>query len=286
MSGAGEGIERGTVEVEGVRTFFQRTPGSGVPTVFVHGNPTNGDDWLPFMRELEGPAIAPDLPGWGRSERPDYASFDGTMNGLAGHLERFLEVMEVGEYNLVTHDWGSVGLIAAQRHTERVQRLVALNCVPLTGEYRWHWIARRFWRRRGLGEAFNLGARTPVGRSALRLVSRQATARPGPIPEELVERAVRHWDAGTGRAILRLYRSADPAELAAAGARRAELACRALVLWAGADPYIPARFGGELAGALPDATLVELPDAGHWPWVERPDVVPTVARFLEGSDST
>jgi len=46
------------------------------------------------------------------------------------------------------------------------------------------------------------------------------------------------------------------------------------------DPYIPGRFAGEYARALPDAQLLELPDAGHWPWLDRPDLIGRVAEFL------
>ena len=44
----------------------------------------------------------------------------------------------------------------------------------------------------------------------------------------------------------------------------------ALVAWGMKDPYIPARFGREYAAALPRAELLELPDAGHWPWLDEP----------------
>jgi pimeloyl-ACP methyl ester carboxylesterase len=279
VSDAGGAIEQDSVEVDGVRTFLQGRRGEGIPTLFVHGNPTDGDDWLPFMDELGGPAIAPDLPGWGRSARPDYETFDGSMSGLASYLERLLDALGVGEYKLVCHDWGAVGLIAAQAHPQRLRRLVAINTVPLTGAYRWHGIAR-LWRRRGLGELVNRIGRTRPGKAVLRQLIGRATPLPGLLPPEYADRVLGHLDPGNSDAILRLYRSADPEALAAAGSRLAELSCPALVLWGGADPYIPARFGPGLAGALPDANLVELGDGGHWPWIERPEVVPMVARFL------
>jgi pimeloyl-ACP methyl ester carboxylesterase len=46
------------------------------------------------------------------------------------------------------------------------------------------------------------------------------------------------------------------------------------------DPYVPGRFGREYADALPDAELVELPDAGHWPWLDRPDSLERVVEFV------
>ncbi len=263
--------------VDGVRVFQRRTEGDGIPTVFVHGNPTSSADWLPFMRLLEGPSVAPDLPGWGRSERPDPRRFDGTMTGLGAFLGRWLDAAGIGEYRLVCHDWGVVSLIAAQTHPERVRGLVLINAVPLLPGYRWHWVARWFWRRRVVGELFNAAATRP----ALRLISRQASATPGPLPEEFIEAAWATRPSGSWPQQLALYRSAEPKALAAAGARLGELECPALVAWGVEDPYIPVAFGRRYAEALPDAELLEVERASHWPWIDRPDLVGSVVDFLQ-----
>ncbi len=60
-------VEERVVDVEGVRCFYRRVPGEGPPTIFIHGNPTHSEDWLPFLERIDGPALAPDLPGWGAS---------------------------------------------------------------------------------------------------------------------------------------------------------------------------------------------------------------------------
>ena len=53
-----------------------------------------------------------------------------------------------------------------------------------------------------------------------------------------------------------------------------------LVVWGTRDPYIPERFAREYVQALPHAELLELPDAGHWPWLDRPDLPERVHDFL------
>ena len=68
--------------------------------------------------------------------------------------------------------------------------------------------------------------------------------------------------------------------LAQAGRRLGDVTAPALVLWGDGDPYIPARFADETADALGAATVRHLEDAGHWPWLDRPDVVDSVADFL------
>jgi pimeloyl-ACP methyl ester carboxylesterase len=97
----------------------------------------------------------------------------------------------------------------------------------------------------------------------------------------MLDAMARDFDQGTQRAILSLYRSAPPEALAAAGARLGTLTCPALVVWGDRDPYVPARFADLYAAALGGSAEVRhLPDAGHWPWLDRPDVVDAVAGFL------
>jgi len=90
----------------------------------------------------------------------------------------------------------------------------------------------------------------------------------------------RHFDEGTQRAMLRLYRWADPDVLAQAGARLGAIEAPALVLWGEEDPYIPVAFADAYGAALPNATVERLSGAGHWPWLDRPDVVTKVVDFL------
>jgi len=270
-----------TGEIDGLPLFWRSAPappgreGAPVP-VYLHGVPTNSDDWLAFLERTGG--LAPDLPGFGRSGKPGYLRY--TIDEYDGFLERFLDMTGRDRVSLVVHDWGVVGLAFAQRLPERVERLVVINCVPLLPGYRWHRIAR-IWRTPGLGEL----AMGLTNRTTLRLISREANVPPGPITDERLDSVLDHFDQGTQRAILRLYRSAPPAVLEAAGAQLRRLQLPALVVWGMKDPYIPARFGREYARALGGAELLELPDAGHWPWIDRPDTIERVADFLEAASA-
>ena len=268
-------VEEGELTLDGVRVFYRRVSGEGSPTVYCHGNPSHGEDWLPFL-ERGAPALAIDMPGWGRSDRPDPARFDYSMYGLSAFLERCLEELGVGSRTLVVHDRGGLALIGAQRRPELVERLVVINSVPLLPGYRWHWIAHYIWRRRGIGEAFN----RLTTRSGVALLLRQASGDRGPFPPEFVDMIWDRWDAGTGRATLALYRHADPERLAAAGAGLDRLACPALVVWGERDPYLPNRFASEYAAALPSSELDLVPAAGHWPWIDDRRVIDRVVGFV------
>jgi pimeloyl-ACP methyl ester carboxylesterase len=237
--------------------------GSGAPILWLHGVPQAGEMWTPFLERAGG--IAPDLPGFGRTGKP--AEHPYTIGGYGRFIEDILEHLEVERVRLAMHDWGSVGLAFAQAHPERVERLALINVVPFLPGYRWHRVAR-LWRTRGLGE-LAMGFTAPWN-------LRRASGLPRPVVDEIFE----HFDHGTQRAILRLYRSAGPEVLAAAGRALGEVTAPALVLWGDRDPYLPARFGDGLAAALGDAEVRHLPEAGHWPWLDAPEVIDLTASFL------
>jgi pimeloyl-ACP methyl ester carboxylesterase len=263
--------------VGGARIAYRRgSGGDGPPALFVHGVPTDSRQWLPFLERAGTGAIAVDLPGFGASERPPPAEFDGSMDGIARAIRGFIDAVELDDYALVVQDWGGLALLAAAAQPERVRRIVVLNTVPLLPGYRWHRTAR-IWRTRGVGELFMAA----VTRRFVELSLRES--RPGfaPVPREFAHLVWSNLrDPSTRRAILDLYRSADPSALAAAGADLSRLECPALVIWAARDPYLPARFGRAYADRLTGAELVELPDAGHWSWFDRPDVIERTMSFL------
>jgi pimeloyl-ACP methyl ester carboxylesterase len=273
---AARAIREQTAELAGLQTLLRRTDGAGTTTIYVHGNPTHSFEWIPFLRRTRGPGLAFDLPNFGRSERPAPERFAATMRAYANFVGAAIDELEPGRFNLVVHDWGSVALHPAQRRAERVERLVVIDAVPLLPGYRWHWIAR-IWRRRGLGELLTAA----TTRAAIALLLRQA--RPGMkrMPDDFVDAIWECWDGATARAVLALYRSADPDALEAAGAHLDRLRCPALVVWGRDDPYIGPEQGRAYAGRLPGAELVELDGAGHWPWLDRPELVERVAAFLD-----
>jgi pimeloyl-ACP methyl ester carboxylesterase len=272
-------VDERRAEIGGIEIFWREAAPAdgGVPVVYVHGVPTSSDDWLPFLERTGGLAL--DLPGFGRSGKPN--DFPYSIEGYAGFLDAWLAEAGVDRYRLVVHDWGAVGLALAQFAPERVERLVVINAVPFLPGYRWHRVAR-VWRTPLAGEVF-MGL---TFKRNLRRALREGVPG-GEVPDEFLDSIWSHFDHGTQRAILKLYRSAPPDVLAAAGERLGELTAPVLVIWGTPDPYIPLKFAQEYADALASkgtdpllARVVELPGARHWPWVGRPETVDLVADFL------
>jgi pimeloyl-ACP methyl ester carboxylesterase len=279
-------VDERRAEIGGIDIFWREAPSAdgGAPVVYVHGVPTSSDDWLPFLERTGGLAL--DLPGFGRSGKP--SDFPYSIEGYAGFLDAWLSEAGVDRYRLVVHDWGAVGLGLAELAPQRVERLVIINAVPLLPGYRWHATARA-WRTPLIGELV-------MGLTFKRNMRRALRAgTPGPdLPDDFFDSIWSHFDHGTQRAILKLYRSAPPDVLAAAGKRLGELTAPALVVWGTPDPYIPTEFAQRYADVLArkgtDPLLAhrpggpvrveEIAGARHWPWVGRPETVDLIVDFL------
>jgi flavin-dependent dehydrogenase/pimeloyl-ACP methyl ester carboxylesterase len=263
-------VRRSRIDVNGLSTPVSSVGAadSSEAVVFLHGNPGSSRDWddllsrvAPFAR-----GVAPDMPGFGRAERP--ADFQYDVEGYARFFEALLEGLGIERAHLVLHDFGGPwGLEWATWHPDRVGSVTLINTGVLI-DYRWHYLAR-IWRTPGLGQLFQ----KTTTRSGLRTALKHGN--PRGLPRAFVDRMFDSVDAGTDRAILSLYRAADdPAGVS----RRHADALRpheipALVVWGAHDPYIPVALAERQREAFPDAQVVILDESGHWPFADDPDSV-------------
>jgi pimeloyl-ACP methyl ester carboxylesterase len=120
---------RKSVEGDGV-TLAVLDVGEGQPVVLLHGFPDSSHLWrrqLPALVEAGLRAIAPDLRGFGESDRPaevaDYALSRSVKDVLA-----MLDALELDRAHVVGHDFGAVvAWLVAASTPERVDRLVAMS---------------------------------------------------------------------------------------------------------------------------------------------------------------
>lgn len=121
--------EQETVEVEGLSMAYV-DEGTGEETfLLVHGEPT----WSYLYRHMidplaeHGRVVAPDLVGFGRSEKPTEDAVH-TYDLHARTLTTFVEALDLDGVTVVGQDWGGpFGFHAATRLPERFSRLVAAN---------------------------------------------------------------------------------------------------------------------------------------------------------------
>jgi pimeloyl-ACP methyl ester carboxylesterase len=269
-------IGQTAVVVDAVRAPVREAgpEGNEEAVVFVHGNPGSSRDWddLLVRTGTFARAVAPDMPGFGRADKPE--GFEYTIQGYGRFLGGALEALGVRRAHLVLHDFGSPwGLAWAAAHPNAVGSVVLLNMGVLIG-YRWHYLAR-IWRTPVLGELFQ--ATTTL--AGFRLLLRHGN--PRGLPHDFVERMYRDLDRGTKRAVLRLYRATPAGLFEAPLPAMRELDPPTLVVWGRHDPYLPVRYAEAQRQAFPSAEIVVLDGSGHWPFADDPErVAELVVPFL------
>ncbi|MFN2517965.1 MAG: haloalkane dehalogenase [Jatrophihabitantaceae bacterium] len=125
---------------EGLRmAWVEDGPADGEPVLLLHGEPS----WSFLYRHMIPPlaaaghrVIAPDLVGFGRSDKPT----ERACHTYARHVEwtRALafDALDLHGVTLVGQDWGGlIGLRLAAEHPERFARIVAANTGLPTGDH-------------------------------------------------------------------------------------------------------------------------------------------------------
>jgi pimeloyl-ACP methyl ester carboxylesterase len=238
--------------------------GTGIPTLFLHGNPDTADLWSGVIAHLQTRyrCIAPDLPGFGRSVAP--ADFDCSLTHWGHFIDDLLAALHITEpINLVVHDLGgNIGLAWAVMHSVKVRRL-AISNTWFFADYRWHFWAR-VWRTPVLGELSTRLTNWWLFKWELRRGSPQLTT-------DDLRRMYAHVSPSMLRMVLRSYRALDPAHMGAWEEQLLALTAQipTCVLWGRRDPYIPDRFA-ERFGAQ---EVVYFPENGHWLPAEAPTAI-------------
>ena len=253
--------------------------GDGAPIVLFHGEPT----WSYLYREVMQPlleaghrCIAPDLPGFGRSDKPTddgWYSYDNHTAALAALFEE----LELRDVTIVVHDWGGpIGLrLATTELPERISRIVAMDTGVFTGHQQMSdaWMAFR-----------DFVVRTPDLPIGM-LISRACKTEPAP---EVIAAYEAPFPTVESKAGPRTFPPMIPLTPDAPGAAAGQAVMEklltdtrpALLLWADSDPALPLDPVGHLVQNLfPTADeLTVIEDAGHFLQEDRGEQIGALIR--------
>ncbi len=270
---------RVAVATSGVSLFLYDTgPAEAAPLLLIHGLGSEADTWRYVIPRLtpQFRVIAPDLPGFGRSDKPRRAY---TVPFFCDALLQLLDALGIARAGLVGH---SLGAIIAQslalRLSERVERLVLVD-------------GSLFAPSQALDMATLLLLLPGVGEMLYRRFQRDADAayrslepyyaHLDGLPEserEYLRRRVneRVRDENQRRAFFSAFRRLAlylPAQQRGLREAMARLTVPTLVIWGEADRINPVANGRALAALQPAARLVVVPSAGHNVQEEKPHAV-------------
>jgi haloalkane dehalogenase len=98
--------------------------GEGEPILFLHGVPTSSYVWRNIMPHLTnlGRCIAPDLVGFGKSDKPD---IEYTIHDHIKYVAGFIDALKLKKVTIVMQGWGSIiGAQYAMAHENNCRGLV------------------------------------------------------------------------------------------------------------------------------------------------------------------
>ncbi|AZO70199.1 MAG: alpha/beta hydrolase [Mesorhizobium sp.] len=120
-----------TADVDGFSIFYREAGKPGAPKLLLlHGFPSSSHmfrDLIPLLADRFH-IVAPDLPGFGRSDMPEARAFTYTFDHIADIIDRFTEVAGFDRYALYVFDYGApTGFRLALKHPERIAAIISQN---------------------------------------------------------------------------------------------------------------------------------------------------------------
>ncbi len=257
-------MEARTVAVDGIKTSYLEA-GSGAPVLFIHGLggfKENWEDTLPVFAERFR-AIALDLPGFGRSDKPDLPY---GPPWFAEFAVKFLATLGIPRAHIVGHSMGGhTTAIIAATHTEVCDRIVLQDPTGVRGKE----LEENSVVKPEMIEA--LGPINP-GEDFIRMYVEMQFFKQGEYTEKLVQRALADFELGENEirfnAFLKSLRGLLDHDMEP---HYREIASPALVVWGENDRVVPSEHAGIIAAALPGAKKAIIPECGHCPMIEKPE---------------
>jgi len=254
------------IEVGSLKWFYRQTKPLGrsdkLPVLLLHGIPSQSFSWtqvMPALADKGYTSIAPDWIGCGFSAKPDRRDFAYTPDAFLQALAGFIEKLELEKFSLVGQGFlGSVGIQYALRHPEKIERLAIVGA-PVSPE------AKLPWKLQQLGLPFvgDMLTQDPL------LVDRTLEGGSGyAISDEDLDVYRRPFlkSSDVGRSLLATVRNLQIPQIGAeiaTGLQQWEQPT--LIVWGVKDPWLPVSQAEQLKAAMPNAELVKIEEAGHYP---------------------
>ncbi|MQY18871.1 2-hydroxy-6-oxo-6-(2'-aminophenyl)hexa-2,4-dienoic acid hydrolase [Nocardia sp. RB20] len=263
----GVGVQRRTLVVDGLVTSYLEA-GAGEPVVLLHGGEFGAGAEVGWERTIGVLAeryrvIAPDMLGFGESAK--VVDFTDGRGMRIRHIARFLALLGVESAHFVGNSMGAVNMFADI--TSAAPRLPMRSMVTICG-------GGEIQSNEHMRALYDYDATPEAMR---RIVIALFHSDKYPADEEYVRRryeasvAPGAWEALAAARFRRPGADAPPAP----SSRRAyeRISIPALVVEGGGDKLLPPGWAAEIAGAIALGRHAVVPEAGHCPQIEQPEVV-------------
>jgi len=245
-------VEKAVAGYQGTLVYLQKEPKEGAPTlVFLHGAGDQAGAWSQVAPAFADRyrVVVPDLAGHGDSApHTGPLPFDAVVEGFEAVMRQALPDYQ-GKVVLVGNSMGAwVASVYAQRHPDRVARLVLVDGGPIRGDS-------------GL-------SLTPANREqARKLMAALRDPASPPVPDFVLDDIIQHAASGP---IGRMAQVPESMEKYLLDDRLDEITVPTDLIWGRSDQLLPAAYAERLAAGLPRARITWLDHCGHVPENECP----------------
>jgi pimeloyl-ACP methyl ester carboxylesterase len=240
--------------------------------LLLHGFPQSSHAWLPELNRLvkEGfYVVAPDMRGYGKSEKPSAVSSYKSAR-LALDVKEIIEGLGRKSALVASHDWGAVvAWLVAALHPEVVEKLIVMNgphpdrikkLLKTDGDQRKRSWYIFFFQLPLLPEIFMRNERT--------MPKVLQAASPNAFSEEDISYYREAARApGAARAMINYYR----ASARYGSPRLPKIKTPTLVLWGAKDVALSPKLLDDLDEHVDDLKIQMLPTSSHWVMEDAPD---------------
>lgn len=266
-----------SLDLGGIETNFHDV-GTGAPVLLIHGSGpgvTAWANWRLVIPELSGRfrVVAPDMAGFGYTRTP--ADWTPGIDAWVGQAVALLDALKLERVALVGNSFGgSISLHLADRHPDRVSRIVLMGAVGVS-----------FPITDGLEKVWGY----EPSEAAMRELMRVFAYDQGLISSDLVQMRYR---ASIRDDVQERFARLFPAPrqrwldaLALPPERLARLNRPVLLVHGQQDQVIPFEASERLAALLPNARLHPVDRCGHWVQIEHTrEFIDQVTAFLAAED--
>jgi len=264
-----------TTTVNGVRLHYELHGDTGEPLVLVHGYTGDVTDWKFQIAEFSRGyrVLVMDLRGHGRSEAPaDRSAY--TIPAMSSDVEALVDEVGFAKYHLVGHSMGGAVVQEVALHSsERLLSLTLEDTAPIL-----HvpgYTAMEEWNSKQISVAESEGMAAVVALY-------RASPLPLPVPPDLQEMANRRMSKMSVDGFIGVTLAGPKWQ--GTVERASAISTPTLIIY-GALDLPPVVFASQwLAQLIPHAEVEAIPQAGHSPQWEQPDLYnQALRRHLEAN---
>jgi pimeloyl-ACP methyl ester carboxylesterase len=260
-----------TVPVQGHNLAYLDV-GQGRPVILIHGFGGSMWQWEHQQRPLsaEFRLITPDLIGSGLSDKPD---IEYRPDQMLDYFVGFMDALRIPQATLVGNSMGAgLAIGMALAHPDRVSQLVLIDGLPANV------------RERVTSPSIQRALDTPApswlasfgnwlfGGVMIESVLKEIVHDPALLTPAVIERSNRNRQRPGMIRPLMTVRNSLPLWETGFARRLGEIAHPTLIVWGEEDRVFPLAVGEELQRTIKGSSLVRIPNAGHIPQWERPDL--------------